>query len=345
MRSTLIGNFRHRSAAAVAPLGGYWGNPGDGVFGNSLGFNAGYDSFVTAMGKSPTLWIGFDQTSAGFAWNDGAQGWVAAAAGYLGSYATDSRTTGKTPVFDWSCGDAINGDNFTTMTAGTMDSAISGTLAGLKAGGYPNNYYLRFCSEFNIGGNFNTVSAANVAAFISAWRHFYTQVKTWAAANSSNIKIIWNPAAGQNSSSPTLTVAAQYPGDAWVDVYGSDWYGAPINSGTDADPRPVTHDGTDPTWFDMQMMFNMANASGKPICLPETGGTDATFATRMCSTLAGRSPRVPIEFIAMWDQNVGDDTPPGVDSLSWSNSVDPNYPTVGAAWKVGLGPTGTVTTP
>ena len=304
-------------------IGVYVGNVGD------AGFNAQWDGFVSVMGRTPAIVTNYmDQT---YAPTDATFGWPQQATYLAGIMKGDSRTANAIPQFGWPFGWTNNGTNvnlFSSVSGGTLDSTIQQTLANWKAGGIIS-LYIRPSWEFNLPNNY-AVTAANLSSFIAAWRHFYTVVHTYANANGMNIKVIWCPNVGNNQNSTSLTVAQQYPGDGYVDVYGIDTYGAPVDSGHL--PGATT---TDATQYLVTTMINMAAASGKSISFGEVGGIDQQFAQAMVTTLTNRNSAVGIEFFAFWDINDSSG------NLSWTNASD-NQTALANIWKSGFGPNGSV---
>lgn len=325
----IIGNTLYAPNGAVnAPIGLYAGNPGDAAQGSYPGFNPQWDGFVSAIGRAPTFWtVYMDQT---YTPTDGTFGWTQQGSYFPGIGKGNTRTADCIPVFAWPFGYKLSGQSavnlFTSISNGSLDTTIKDTLINWKTGGY-STLYIRPAWEFNLPNNY-AVNSTNLADFIAAWKHFYTLIHTTAAANGMTVKIIWNPNVGGNQNSPALTVAQQYPGDAYVDLYGIDTYGSPVDGAHT--PGATT---TDPTQYLVTTMINMAVASGKAVCFPEVGGIDTAFATAMVNYLETNPGPVSIEYFGFWDIDDSNG------NLSWTNASD-NQATLVADWKAGFGPSG-----
>ena len=338
-----VSGFFNGGGGTVVPLGAYLGNI-DGTangtpntIGYYPGFDTQFDNFKSVMGRAPTLYeVYYDVTISAL----GANGWANYTNYLTGIIAGDTRTKGCTPILGWPLGNTADGCLFyptNKITNGTYDTEIKNALANWKAGGYPT-LYIRPNWEFNLNNPYGLTSA-NQSAFISSWQYFYNLVQNYAGANQMTVKIVWNPNVGTNqntgASPNAVNVSSWYPGDAYVDVYGIDTYGSPVDS-AHTDPSVTT---TDPTQYLVTTMMAMAKASGKNVSFCEVGGLDNTFATNMVNYLKGLSPNgtPAIEFFALWSN---DDLTSG--NLSWTNTWD-NQKTLQTTWKGGFGPTGTVT--
>lgn len=316
------------SAGGVVPYGCFIGNPGDAASGSYPGYTTQYTNLVTAMGGlAPQYNLTYmDQT---YAPGDASFGWTAQGAYFAGIAAGDANAKNMIPViglpFGYNPGSgAVN--LFSVLAAGTWDTQITGMLGGWKSNGF-TTLYIRPAWEFNLPNNY-AVTSANLTSFIAAWKHVYTTIKNYASANGMTISVIWNPNVGQNQNSPTLTVAQQYPGNAYVDVLGIDTYGAPIDGGHT--PGATT---TDATQYLVTTMIAMGIANNKPICGCEVGGIDNPFATAFVSAMTNTGASVA--FVCLWDIDDSSGT------LSWSNPGD-NQTALANIWKGGFGTNGTV---
>jgi hypothetical protein len=311
----------------VAPIAAYFGYPEVPANGNYPGFTVQWDNFVKTIGRAPSLYLIYlDQR---FAPDDTQNGWGPYSAWVSHLMQQDNRTTKVTPVLGVPFGyHGANGpvNLFARIASGGLDTAIQQLLAAWKSNDY-NTMYLRPAWEYNVPNTY-AVTASNLNDFQAAWKHFYTVVRNYAAANGMTINVIWNPNIGKNQNSPSLTTASQYPGNAYVDVIGIDSYGAPLDYW-----HPPLATTSDPTQYLLSTMFQMAKANNKPVAVCEVGGIDKTFVTDFVKTMTGQS--VPIEFIGLWDT----DDPSG--DLSWSNTSD-NQGALASLWINALGPLGTI---
>lgn len=298
-QSPSTGTVIYTSTGAVVPLGAYCGVVG------IPGFNEQWDGLTAVMERAPTLNLTYlDQNYA----PNNSYDWVAQGRYFAGLMANNVRTRHTIPILGVPFGyNSSSGpvNLFSAMASGAYDTLIQNLLGTFKAAGF-RTMYLRPAWEFNIPNNY-AVSSQNASAFIAAWHHFYTIVHSYAASNGMSISVIWNPNVGINKQSRSLSVASQYPGNAYVDVIGIDTYGAPIFPGNDP-----TKNTTDQTLYLVTTMIAMGKANSKPIAVCEVGGLDTIFASSFVSIMAAADTQ--IAFIALWD--------PCNDPSSWSDARD-----------------------
>jgi hypothetical protein len=168
---------------------------------------------------------------------------------------------------------------------GKFDSYIDGWAAGLKGLGFP--VLLNFAHEMN--GNWYPwgyrVNGNTPADYIAAYRHVHDR---FTAAGANNVKFVWNV---NVVSSAGPSVAAFYPGDAYVDWMAIDGY----NRNTSW-TRPYR------LFRDTYAQLAALNRS-KPIMIAETGSQDrpprgsdpasqAAWVALLAQTLPQAFPRV-----------------------------------------------------
>jgi hypothetical protein len=179
---------------------------------------------------------------------------------------------GSFPVITWTPEYTIS-----QMNSGAADAIWAKAANYFKTYGFP--IMLRPFVEFD--GPFNAYSAVpwsgngNVnscgAPFIAAWQRM---VNTFKANGASNVGFDWNPEEGVTRS----CISSSYPGDAYVDWVGSDWYNVCLVGNTSQWCTPL-HSG----WAQFGELFNYTalgssivsqhNAWGprKPFVVGETG--------------------------------------------------------------------------
>lgn len=324
------------ATGTVAPLGFYGGFPASSTANTQIA------SFTSVMGRAPTHAICY--MAQNVAPNDASQSWTNQSNFLASQMHGNASFTGLIPQlgvpFCYNPGSGqIN--LFSSIAAGTYDTQIQNMLGAFKTNGFLT-MELRPAWEFN-QGTFNSVNASNLPAFLSAWKHFYTFVKTYATNNGMTINVCWCPNIGPNTNSSTLTfdtnaTTGQYPGDAFVDVIGIDTYSFSAFGFTDPN---IAVDPTNKNYY-VKTMIAMAAAASPPkaIGLGEVGTDDdnITFVNSLVSVLTNCG--VHIQYVCLFE-------PPGPDNIggsqntqSFSNSGE--QPGIAAAWKAGLGPTGSI---
>ena len=188
--------------------------------------------------------------------------------------------TGRASWADWDGSISWAIKNFSTLDRDVTLSipliANEGNLAAAGHGAYDSHYlaaakkllaaygdqdviYVRVGEEFN-GGWFPWAAAGHETEFVNAFRDFVTAFRSV----SSRFKFEWNVAQGQTGMDP----AKAYPGDAYVDVVGMDFY------------YDTKYHNPDPlkAWnamvtgkYGLQWLEDFAKAHGKPTAYSEWG--------------------------------------------------------------------------
>jgi hypothetical protein len=213
---------------------------------------------------------------------------------------------------------------------GAWDSYYQGVVQQFAQAGC-KTLYVRVQWEENGGwyvGWQGYTAAYQWTDWIAAFQHVYGVLKAAGTANGIVVKVIWNPDAIASSGG---YVPGAYPGDAYVDLLGLDFYSSYIQWGSSqistsaakatawdtADGTssgvltPAPTDGSSWGWG-MLDHIAFAKAHGKPICFPETGDgpggaphgitNDPAFPSYMASRIAqAQASGVPVEFWSIWD--------------------------------------------
>jgi len=149
------------------------------------------------------------------------------------------------------------GDPLAAILNGSQDAIINDFATKAKAYGQP--FFLRFAHEMN--GNWYAWSGAltgnNPQKYIDAWRYVWNKFQ---AVGATNAVWVWSP---NWNSVPNLAwndLHNYYPGDAYVDWVGIDFYGL--------------------KWDDIPVATNLDAVytaySAKPIMVAETAAADCT---------------------------------------------------------------------
>ena len=121
---------------------------------------------------------------------------------------------GSFPVISWTPNYTL-----TQMNAGAADAIWAKAAAYFASLGFP--VMLRAFVEFD-----GTPTYAGCGApLISAWQRM---VNVFEADGASKVGFFWSPTEGQNRA----CISSSYPGDAYVDWVGSDWYNSCLTDGT-----------------------------------------------------------------------------------------------------------------
>jgi len=186
---------------------------------------------------------------------------------------------GVVPLVEWTLG---GGDwTLPTYTGPTTKDVVSGSLDGyirqyardVKRYGQP--LFIRLiCGEFN--GSWWASCSPNAnpsltrADFVNAWRRV---VDIFHQQGVTNVAWLWNPVIPPPAwygGDWDPDWEAYYPGDAYVDWVGADFYQCP------------------PEWLDP--VYSFATTHGKPVFIAEFGirpfGGDVSYATRLTSMFA-----------------------------------------------------------
>jgi len=348
-------------ATTEFPLGVYAGNPNGNDPVAEAAFETQFDSFVSTMGAPPQFMDAFtDYTQDPSEWPSNA-GWTA----WSWSLSPDARDL--TPVIGVPMGDSTSWADpdqfFEAIVAGTYDADYKGIVDGWASEGF-STLYLRLGYEMNVSGYqpwYMGDSASSIAEWVAAFRHLSTLLKAEGAHDGVDVKIVWNPVASSLSESSQQVLSA-YPGNQYVDVIGTDMYSpvAPLDLYDWADNNGMT-DSSLSQWFSnplnrvhywsypgatqsdpagqsgagwsVQDAIQLADATGKPIAIPETGAggnptygptDDPAFPAWLASELA-QPGAPPVAFVNIWDAAVGDG--------NWDfSSASADKPQEAAAW-------------
>ncbi|MGI4806827.1 MAG: hypothetical protein ACRYF2_01815 [Janthinobacterium lividum] len=325
------------------PLGLYVGNPnGNDPAANEVFLDA-FDAFKTVMGVSPQFmntFVDFGQDPSQWTSNAGwsAWSWAKTGSGYVGP------GSGVIPVIGVPLASNADGwgnaDTFyKSIISGTLDAPYKGIITSWASQGY-STLQLRLGYEFN--GNFmpwspgNSVSPTANADFVAAWQHVATLVHDQGAASGITVQTIWNPADINWTKTPP---AQLYPGDAYVDIIGTDTYSPvyPLDltkwlTGTSAQDGDLATWAADPAnrahyWqytdasqyapkgngngWSFQDAVDLAAAHNKPLSISETGAgnngnttgpvDDPAFPKWLADALAQAEARgVVIQNVDIW---------------------------------------------
>ena len=224
---------------------------------------AGMSAFAQQTRTSPTVATAYLNGSSGWSTMDGAGGSL--------NYLTNAyRGSGYTlalgvPIIPTSNGSPV----------GTLAQGASGafnlyyiTLAQTLVAGGEGNAYLRLGWEFD--GSWMPWNATNPSAEASYAAYFQQIVTAMRAVPGAQFRFVWNPDAGAFTQSG-YSVAAAYPGNAFVDVIGLDDYDQSW-----AVPQTPANAWTSTNLPSLTAAQQFASANGKPLAFSEWGVTIRT---------------------------------------------------------------------
>ena len=200
---------------------------------------------------------------------------------------------------------------------GTLAQAATGaynlyyvTLAQTLVNGGQANAYLRLGWEFD--GSWMAWAATTPNAESEFALYFQQIVTAMRSVAGENFRFEWNPDAGAFTESG-YSVAAAYPGNAYVDVIGLDAYDQSW-----ATPQTPTNAWNQTTLPTLRAAEQFASSHGKPLAFPEWGlairsdghglGDDPFFINQMASWM--QNPANDVLYETYFDDNSG-----GVNSL------------------------------
>jgi beta-mannanase len=202
------------------------------------------------------------------------------------------------------------------------------TLAQTLVNGGAANAYLRLGWEFD--GSWFAWAATTPSAEASYAAYFQQIVTAMRSVSGEHFRFVWNPDAGAFTQSG-YSVAAAYPGNAYVDVIGLDAYDQ--SWATPQTPSNAWSSTTLPTLTAAQQF---ASSHGKPLAFSEWGvtirsdghglGDDPYFVNQMVSWMRNGANDVTYE--SYFDANAS-----GVNSLITGGS----FPNSLAAFSADLG--------
>ena len=202
------------------------------------------------------------------------------------------------------------------------------TLAQTLVAGGQSNAYLRLGWEFD--GSWMPWAATTPSAEANFAPYFQQIVTAMRSVPGENFRFVWNPDAGAFTQSG-YSVAAAYPGNAYVDVIGLDAYDQ-----TWASPQTPTNAWTSTALPTLTAAQQFASSHGKPLAFTEWGvairsdghglGDDPYFIDQMVSWMD--NPANDVTYETYFDDNSG-----GVNSLLTGGS----FPRSLAAFSADLG--------
>jgi hypothetical protein len=284
---------------------------------------AGMSAFAQQTGTSPTVASLYLNGSSGWGTMDGSGGSL--------NYLTSAyRGTGYTlaigvPIIPTSNGAAVG-----TLAQGATGAFNSYyvTLAQTLVAGGEGNAYLRLGWEFD--GSWMPWGATSPSAEASYAAYFQQIVTAMRSVPGEQFRFVWNPDAGAFTQSG-YSVAAAYPGNAYVDVIGLDAYDQSWSV-----PQTPSNAWNSTTLPALAAAQQFANANGKPIGFGEWGlairsdghglGDDPYFINQMVAYMENGANNVAFE--SYFDADSG-----GVNSLITGGS----FPSSLAAFKADLG--------
>jgi hypothetical protein len=187
-------------------------------------------------------------------------------------------------------------DPLTAILSGSQDAIINDFAIKSKAYGKP--FFLRFGHEMN--GNWYDWSGAltgnNPARYVSAWRYVWNKFQ---AAGATNAIWVWCPNADSVPAESWNAIDNYYPGDAYVDWVGVDFYGLKW--------------GDNPPAAALDRVYGTYGAT-KPIMVGETAaadcsnyaaGTTMTKAQWTTALFAAMAARPNVRAFFWFNQNNG----------------------------------------
>jgi hypothetical protein len=263
-------------------------------------------TFGLQTGSSPTVATDYLPGNSGWAAMDGAGGslnWLTQP--FQGSGYTLSLGVPIIPTNS-------NGSAVGTLAQGATGEFNSyyATLAQTLVSAGQSNAYLRLGWEFD--GSWMPWAATTASAEASFASYFQQIVTSMRSVSGEHFRFVWNPDAGAFTQSG-YSVAAAYPGNAYVDVIGLDAYDQ--SWATPQTPSNAWSSTTLPTLTAAQQF---ATSHGKPLAFTEWGlairsdghglGDDPYYINQMASWMQNSANDVTYE--SYFDANSG-----GVNSL------------------------------
>lgn len=225
------------------------------------------------------------------------------------------------------------------VPVGTLAAGATGTynqyfvqLAQTLVAAGEANAYLRLGWEFD--GNWYTWNALTPAAEADYATYFQQIVTAMRTVSGENFQFVWNPDAEAFTTSG-YSVAAAYPGNAYVDVIGLDIYDQSWVT-----PLTPSNAWTDTSLPELTAASSFANHEGKPLAITEWAtairsdghglGDDPLFINNMINWM--ESPSHNVIFESYFNGNTFQ--PGGSPDL---NLLGGNFPQSLAAFEADLG--------
>ena len=285
---------------------------------------SGMAAFAQETDTSPTVATDYLVGNDGWADMDGS-------GGSLNWLLTPYRGTGYT----LSLGVPIIPTNSSGTAVGTLAQGATGafnsyfvTLAQTLVAGGQSNAYLRLGWEFD--GSWMAWAATTPSAEASFASYFQQIVTAMRSVPGEQFRFVWDPDAGAFTEAG-YSVAAAYPGNAYVDVIGLDAYDQSW-----ATPQTPTNAWSSTTLPALTAAQQFASANGKPLAFCEWGvtirsdghglGDDPYYINQMVSWM--QSPSNDVTYESYFDADSG-----GVNSLITGGS----FPNSLAAFSADLG--------
>ena len=285
---------------------------------------SGMAAFAQETNTSPIVATDYLVGNDGWADMDGS-------GGSLNWLLTPYRGTGYT----LSLGVPIIPTNSSGTAVGTLAQGATGafnsyfvTLAQTLVAGGQSDAYLRLGWEFD--GSWMAWAATTPSAEASFASYFQQIVTAMRSVPGEQFRFVWDPDAGAFTQAG-YSVAAAYPGNAYVDVIGLDAYDQSW-----ATPQTPTNAWSSTTLPALTAAQQFASANGKPLAFCEWGvairsdghglGDDPYFINQMVSWM--QSPSNDVTYESYFDADSG-----GVNSLITGGS----FPNSLAAFSADLG--------
>jgi Glycosyl hydrolase family 26 len=259
---------------------------------------AGMAAFAQQTRTSPTVAGVYLNGSSGWAEMDGSGGSL----NYLTSEFGRSGYTLSlgVPIIPTSGGSPVG--SLAQGAAGAFNSYYVTLAQTLVAGGL-SNAYLRLGWEFD--GSWETWAATSPSAEASYAAYFQQIVTAMRSVPGEQFRFVWNPDAGAFTQSG-YSVAAAYPGNAYVDVIGLDLYDQSW-----ATPQTPANAWASTSAPALTAARQFASANGKPLAFCEWGvairsdghglGDDPYFINQMISWMKGND----VTYESYFDANSG----------------------------------------
>ncbi|MGI8457681.1 MAG: glycosyl hydrolase [Propionibacteriaceae bacterium] len=208
------------------------------------------------------------------------------------------RAAGWTGTLDIACGGPRDGQTWSSAAAGGMDATWRATCRSVRAHwGNLRAVHLSMAHELNGSWYPWAVTRKNVTSFRNAWRRWYGIVATELVAEGKNALVCLSLNADTLSD---VSVAELWPGPAYVDVLGCDFYSAWPDLTTEAEWDSHRHDTTaDGSPRGIEAWFGYARSIGKPLSFPEWGlnpnlvSDNPLFVQKMRNTFAAHAGSDP----------------------------------------------------
>jgi hypothetical protein len=169
------------------------------------------------------------------------------------------------------------------------------------------NTVIRLGKEFN--GSWENDYFGNTTAEYQAWGECFAQeVTAMRAVSGAHFLFDWNP----NTCIQDFPLAAAYPGNAYVDIIGADFYDADCTTDKTAAQEGWTNLFTIPSvQTSLSDIAAFAKAQGKPLSIPEWGEITTTDDTAYMNGVIGVVENDDVAYQSYFDCNCDGITPLG----------------------------------